>query len=237
MKILTKIANFFAKYSTPRWNPIRPLRVVCRKIYQGMGNLYVRFSPAQRGYMEDCRVCRIGRRLDTYPWPYSDPDFAAWPEDDGIVAPGEPATDRGYTLISDPIGFVIRRPTSYCAWKIYEATGELLQHPKHRRCDAKDWLTLLAKNGYNEIVLETALRDGMNYVGVIPKYGEHGLVVWFERCGTRQCIGMPGGARNTSPIVSTYLPTDDGRPGEFECLALSVLVKFAFVNVTWVKIC
>lgn len=123
--------------------------------------------------------------VDTYPWPYRDAAFAPWPEDDGVILPGEPTEDRGYTLISDEFGFVIRRSTSYCAWKIYEQTHNSLnqrkasENGKKKRYDGKDWIEFLAVNGFTETA-DFPQSDGY-YVGVRPDYGEFGQLYWYER--------------------------------------------------------
>lgn len=115
MDFLNKVANFFAKYSTARWNQCRVLRKVCRTAYRGMGEIYLRMrdlpslglsrlSSRNRINLEDEEsfVC-------DYPWPYC------------LIAPWEETDD---SLISDPSGFVIRRSASYCAWKIRQETGK-----------------------------------------------------------------------------------------------------------------
>lgn len=131
-----------------------------------------------------------GWLTNTYPWPYSDPRFADWEEDD---------RGKTYTLISDQAGFVIRRSTSYVAWKIYELTG---RWPTERGSDgeifhAKYWQKFLGLNGFTKFVARP--EPGKHYVGIIPDEGEFGQVVWFEGMTDATKPGMgPGYA------ISTY---------------------------------
>lgn len=126
-------------------------------------------------------VIGTGWTCNTYPWPYSDPKFAPWEEDD------RPET---YTLVSDPAGFVIRRSTSYVAWKIFELTGRwpLERGDEGKIFHAKYWQEFLRLNGYDQIV-ERPLRRRRRYVGIIPDEGEFGQVVWFE--DILDCRGTP----------------------------------------------
>lgn len=132
---------------------------------------------------------------NTYPWPYHDPRFAAWEEDDSL---------EGYNLITDPAGFVIRRSTSYLAWKIYEATG---RWPTSRganskqRFDAKDWEEFLGMNYFRRVEVENLMPYPENcFVGVIPDQGEFGQVIHLERV----YISFRNGVRQASYYVSTY---------------------------------
>ena len=110
-----------------------------------------------------------GQGANTYPWPFSDEDFANWDEDD---------SPENYSLISDPSGCVVKYATSYCAWKIYEVTGTWPQRKTHIRMDAKNWQLFLGEAGYNEVV-ELPTAPG-RYVGINPDEGEFGMVVWYE---------------------------------------------------------
>lgn len=108
--------------------------------------------------------------VNTYPWPYNHPGFADWEEDDAT---------GNYTLVSDQSGFIVRHSTSYCAWKIFEATGQWPQRKTRRRFDARLWREFLAEAGYSNIVIEPW--DEHRYIGV-EKYSDkqYGEVVWFE---------------------------------------------------------
>lgn len=127
-------------------------------------------------------VIGTGWTCNTYPWPYSDPKFAPWEEDD------QPET---YTLVSDPAGFVIRRSTSYVAWKIFELTGRwpLERGDEGKIFHAKYWQEFLALNGYNKVVAQP--ERGRHYVGIIPSEGEFGQVVWFEGLSPLSCSDLP----------------------------------------------
>lgn len=166
LRFLTVLANFLAKYALPRWNKCRPLRKVCRSMLYAMCRLY---AAHWRSEFKD--VIGTGWTCNTYPWPYSDPKFAPWEEDD------RPET---YTLVSDPAGFVIRRSTSYVAWKIFELTGRwpLERGNEGKIFHAKYWQEFLALNGYDKVVAQP--EHGRHYVGIIPSEGEFGQVVWYE---------------------------------------------------------
>ena len=112
-------------------------------------------------------------------YPYADPEFANWPEDD---------SKDHYTLISDSAGFVIRRSTSYIAWKIKCTTGKWPTRPEpgerapgEHAFDAKHWGEILEHNGWKPYgpVTTNMARVG-EYIGVVPGEGEFGLVVWLE---------------------------------------------------------
>lgn len=174
---MTHLANFFAKHSVDRWNRCRPLRVLCRSLYQGMsaiyifcaGDYYYTFGGCSRSEF-DPKFFEI--RCDTYPWPYSKWIFAHWEE---CNIPGS------YTLVPDPAGFVVHHSTSYCAWKIRECTG---RWPKRRQpgvtYHAKDWQAFLAENGYTKVVDSPAESLLQNCVGIDPGRGEFGQVYWYE---------------------------------------------------------
>ena len=160
--------NIWAKKSCTKWNKNRFSRIVNRKKYRRVAQ---EFWESQTG-RELTEQYRSGKIIDTYPWPYCDPKFANWEEDDSL---------ENYSLISDQSSCVIRYPTSYCAWKIFEATGKWPQKTSRERLDANRWQQFLKEAGYNQIV--AAPSDGHYYVGINEdqKYSEFGIVVWFER--------------------------------------------------------
>ncbi len=131
--------------------------------------------------------------FNTYPWPYSDPDFANWEEDDRTGS---------YTLISDQSNFIIRHPTSYCAWKIFESTGHWPKRktPRGEKLfHAKYWQEFLAEAGYETIVVMP--QSTHRYVGIEEhSETEFGEVVWFEKLGSVS-IDESGVGK---VVVSTY---------------------------------
>lgn len=181
MKFWTNIANNLAKYSCDRWNKSRILRKLCRMSYQGMSNLYVwwreRFGKKHhvtqpRQLQSNQERCNSANLINTLPWPYVEENFANWPEDD---------TTGQYTLVTDPVGFVVHHSTSYCAWKLRELTGHW---PMQRRpgvtYHAKYWQNFLSLNGYNQTI-ETPLYNLHGYnIGIIPGEGEFGQLLWYE---------------------------------------------------------
>lgn len=146
---MLKIANYFAKYSTARWNSCRVLRVICRLAYRAMGEIYI-----------------LVHRNCSYPWPYCDESFAPWKEADD-------------TLITDPANFVIRRSTSYCAWQIRRRTGKWLKKRQKVRYDGKDWGEFLSLNGFRKLRVEETLDPQKFYIGVEPEVGEFGQLYCF----------------------------------------------------------
>ena len=174
-----KVANFWAKLSCPRWNKIRPLRHFARKKYRNL---------AKECWESAWWVCKTDKYqkgswdINTYPMPYAHPYFANWEEDD---------SKKGYSLISDQSGCVIKYSTSYCAWKIFEATGVWPQKTSKQRLDAKNWEQFLEEAGY-DVVTEDPDPD-FHYVGINPNLGEWGLVVWLEEVD------------DETAIVSTYV--------------------------------
>lgn len=230
-----KLANFLAKYSCSKWNHYRVLRRVCRAGYRSMADITAilqrlkLIGPAV--HFERSKLSKVPlASFDTYPYLYRNPDFAPWEEDDD---------PKNYTLITDPANFVIRRSTSYCAWKIYELTGrwpivrsyneinrkQYLEislaledippeerRPAEARFDAKYWREFLALNGYTKVV--EAPISGHHYVGIQPDEGEFGQVVWVDSVNAEQIL------------VSTYF--------DFEYR----VYKYAGVqNTTWIEIC
>ena len=161
-----KVANFWAKLSCPKWNKFRPLRHFARNIYRRLAQE----CWESKGWQKKIELYKSGSwNIDTYPGPYYHQYFANWEEDD---------SPEGYNLISDQSGCVIKYSTSYCAWKIFEATGVWPQKTSRERLDAKRWVQFLAEAGYTEVVED--LDPRYYYVGVNPSAGEWGLVVWLE---------------------------------------------------------
>lgn len=181
MKLLIIIANFFARYSTPRWNKIRPLRLICRWCYR-----FIMETPAEIQCHR--RVQRVPwwefANRDTYPYrKRRNCVFAPWPECD---EPGK------YCLISDSRGAVIRRSVSYVLWKYHEATGRhlLLFDGGGHANDAKNWI---GENGVMYLNLKSAVEGNFteylyahpehrtgHYIGVSPDEGEFGQLYWYE---------------------------------------------------------
>lgn len=158
--------NKWAKKSCPRWNKNQLSRRAYRKAYRDAA---IEFANSSTGERISGLYLSGVKEINTYPWPYSDPDFANWEEDD---------SEKGYSLISDQSGCVVKYATSYCAWKIYELTGVWPQKTSSERLDAKRWVQFLAEAGYTETVSRPENRH--YYVGVKPDEGKWGLVVWFE---------------------------------------------------------
>ncbi|MBR2709140.1 hypothetical protein IKE98_02325 [Candidatus Saccharibacteria bacterium] len=160
-----RIANMWAKYSCPEWNKIRILRKFCRLRYQKTAERYW-MSPEGS---QLTRRYKAGEVIDTYPKPYCLQGFANWPEK---------GDKKNYNLISDQSLCVIKYPTSYCAWKIFEETGTWPRKTSSERLDAKRWVQFLQEAGYSKVVDHPS--EGHRYVGVNPDIGEWGLVVWLE---------------------------------------------------------
>lgn len=161
-----KQVNEWAMKSCPKWNPNVFSRRKYRKKYREAAQECWE-SPEWQRLIRDYKAGQ--RQLNTYPWPYADPKFADWEEDD---------SRKGYNLISDQSGCVIKHSTSYCAWKIFEATGQWPQKLTDQRLDAKNWQRFLAEAGYPKVV--ERLSRNHCYVGIKPDEGEFGLVVWAE---------------------------------------------------------
>lgn len=158
------LANYYARLSCPKWN-----RAANGKL---LGWLYRHSRRKNRKKYRDMMLPNNDNG-NTYPWPFCDPEFANWEEDDSA---------ENYSLISDPSGCVVKYATSYCAWKIFEATGQWPQRKTKIRMDAKNWRTFLREAGYGEIVAHPSV--GGKYVGINPRFGEWGIVVWYEGDGT-----------------------------------------------------
>jgi len=171
-------ANFCARMSCRKWNKIRLSRQFYRSRYRQMAQQYWESEKAQEKISEyqafhaKCASIEenaIWNLIDTYPLPYSHPEFANWEEDD---------SEENYSLISDQSGCIVKYATSYVAWKIFEATGTWPQKTSKERLDAKRWVQFLTEAGYTTIV---SVPSGNGYfVGIDPKKGEFGTVVWYE---------------------------------------------------------
>lgn len=166
MTLTLKQVNNFARYSCSKWCPNRALRRHNRELYRAAAETYWR---SEKHQVLIGRYKSGERKLDTYPWPYCDPGFADWKECN---------RDDSYTLISDQSGFVVKHCTSYVAWKIFETTGEWPQRKAKRTYHAQDWVRFLSDAGYKTVV-EKPSGDGY-YVGVNPRKGDYGEVVWYE---------------------------------------------------------
>ncbi len=207
MSFGTKTANFFAKYSTVRWNRIRVLRTLSRQAYLAIANhqmhSFEQYELSRRYAKWTC-----GHMINTYPGPYCDLSFAPWLEDDQLAA--DPARrERDDALVVDRLGFVVRHSPSYCAWKIYEQTGRWLKCPAGFYWHARYWQELLTvANGFTAVPPDSSLENGHHYVGILPEAGEHGLVVWFEHRTVLTRQGTLGPRTDNVILVSTYLPIE-----------------------------
>ena len=124
--------------------------------------------------------------VDTYPWPYCAEDFANWNE----------SLRR---QIVDQSGFIVKRCTSYCAWKIFEATGRWPQKTTASDYEGRRWLWFLDEAGYPKYgpTIDPEKRR-FNFVGINSDYDSrrNELVVWYEK--TRYDGAKP------ITVVSTY---------------------------------
>lgn len=179
--MLFKIAKFFAKYSTEQWNKHRPTRRICRACYRAL----IEWPANLKRLIGRKNRLELYAREDTYP--YRDQG-----EGDQIIqlAPGPECDDPGeYNLISDSLGFVIKRSPSYIAWKYHEATGKRLQiFPGGGHInDAKNWHKVMELNGFQKIdgdLAEYLSQDDNQwgrYIGLSPLQGEFGQLYWYER--------------------------------------------------------
>lgn len=183
-----KKVNIWAKLSCSRWDKIPPLRRYFRKKYRKQAEEYLR----SKDHLEKMKQYLKGNIIDTYPYPYCDPEFANWDESD---APND------YTLISDQSGFVVKYASSYVAYKIFESVGKWPMRTVAKRYDAWDWEEFLRDAGYSEISTQPktgcvgVLREDAELKDSNPEIREYGLVVWAEKV-------IPEKER---VIVSTYL--------------------------------
>lgn len=188
--MLIEIANEHARRSCTRWNKGFPeflhrlSRVYHRFRYQRLAELDWTFNLKHREL--ENRYKHGEMRIDTYPWPYFDPEFANWDESD---------ESDDYSLISDQSGCVVKHSTSYVAWKIFEATGCWPKKRSKTRMDARDWEKFLAEAGYTKCAIGGPF-DGRHYVGIRKEnLDEFGEVVWFEKRNSNKIGGV---------FVSTY---------------------------------
>ena len=170
-----KQANSWAAMSCANWNKNPVTRKLYREKYRAAAEAYWN-SPGHQRLIT--RYKNGDNTINTYPWPYREAEFANWEES---------ADKDTYSLISDQSGCVIKYPTSYCAWKIFEATGSWPQKKSRERLDARNWIQFLAEAGYTT-VLGPSITPLMfhNYVGVLRAErddSEFGLVVWLEFAG------------------------------------------------------
>lgn len=109
------------------------------------------------------------KQLNTYPWPLCDVDFAAWQKYE---------EER---LITDPSNCIVRDSTSYVAYKIFEETGKCPKAKGKKRYAPQKWISFLGEAGYTH-VLDThfQVKQPGHYVGINPRFGKEGIVVWFE---------------------------------------------------------
>lgn len=158
--------NMWAKQSCPKYSSLGLQRRRFRKLYRNAAMAYF-YTPEHQALVAEYKSGN--HMINTYPWPYCEPEFANWEEND---------SKEGYSLISDQSNCVVKYSTSYVAYKIFEETGSWPQKTSSKRLDAKCWAQFLIEAGYTEIV--DHLEEGHHYVGIKPDEGEWGLVVWFE---------------------------------------------------------
>lgn len=151
--LINHFVRTLAKLSVKRYDRIRVLRVIARRIYWALSDLYATLYPSLPGE-------------NPYPWPYSDPEFGNFGEKED-------------TLVVDRSGFIIRHSTSYCAYRMKRILGHWPDRVQPKRYDAKDWAEYLTDLGFSEVEISY---NGASFLGVNPNVGEYGLVVWFEPC-------------------------------------------------------
>ena len=163
------VLNTWAQLSCANWSKDKLAREFYRRKCRDVASEYWT-SPEHQALMK--RYRNGDHSLNTYPWPYSDKNFANWPESDD---------EDTYSLITDPSDQIIKHSTSYCAWKIYETTGKWPRKSSKEKLDADRWLQFLAEAGYTRVLKRgKELKMFNHYVGVNPNEGESGLVVWME---------------------------------------------------------
>ena len=200
MNLVLHSMNFFAKYSVSKWDKFLPTRIICRKSFRsiaGMRSWAIRNFPHSMELPYLRSKLTGARVVNTYPYPEG---FAPWPEDDGIILPGEPTEGRGYTLISDRFGFVANHSTSYVMHKIYETIRRVLRRPDADKYHAKLWGKLLEANGFREVDGYTIIHTEGYFVGVRAGDGEFGQVLWLEEVVKSQTKG----GETTTYVCSTY---------------------------------
>lgn len=203
--------NVSTKYSLPRWNRNPVLRRAFRRLAQ---TVIRRRIDRDENLQYLIQTTRLQDGVNLYPAPYSTRQdkvtgeyaFAPWPEEDDA-------------LVGDCFGnFVIRRSPSYCAALIYFATGKILsERPADGNAHAKNWVKLLAINGFDQKAKRPI--DGSYYIGVTPNIGEFGQLYWFEHTETSNKKGL-------RYRCSTY--------ENFEYQ--QVLIRADRKDITWVKI-
>lgn len=178
------LMNEHAKYSCSKWNKNKLSRCYHRWRYLRLVKRHISGAEHQRKMLS---YRRGNRKINTYPWPYNDMDFAAWAEEHDET-----------TLVTDPSNCVIRHNTSYVAYKIYEVTGKWPRPlQKGQIVKAEDWPALLAKNGYTEKASEQEITLASRgfYVGIDAKTDK---IIWYERFtgskyGLVECSAYHGG--------------------------------------------
>ena len=166
MKMNLKTANRIARDSCYRWQKNRWWRRINRYRYRKMAEKYW----CSKEHQEVMARYKGGvKDTNTYPWPYSDEGFADWTEIDGMI-------------VSDQSGYTVRHSTSYCAWKIFEATGNWPKKRSVRCYSSRRWQKFLAKIGYTEVVPAEELDPEHHcYVGIRRDEHDWSLVVWAEQ--------------------------------------------------------
>ena len=111
------------------------------------------------------------RDLNTYVFPYVDPEFAGWMRATDVKNPFQP--------IRDASSCIIRTATSYCAYKIREVTDAW---PKSSSREVGSWIDFLFRAGYPELMDDGIVPNPLSFYVGIPKQAGDDCVVWFEGC-------------------------------------------------------
>ena len=179
--------NYYARMSCTRWNKTnwQPKSKLGKKIKANFIDKAHQFSrdhyrEKYRAVAKSCwetrehqylmDLARLGSIVNTYPMPYNDLRFANWDESKTI---------DDYSIITDQSGCPVKHSTSYCAWKIFEATGRWPQRKTPIRLDADNWLAFLSEAGFDDIV--DSPDPNYHFVGINQDDGEWGITVWYER--------------------------------------------------------
>lgn len=175
------LANHYAKMSSIRWNQSdwQPKTAFGKQYKAKVVDKMHQFSRRkyQRKYREMAENACCGTQyrflseitqfndiiVNTYPWPYVDPDFA----------------NLENAEVCDQSGCLVRSSASYCAWKIYEVKGRWPKFEDGLSLDAKDWPEAMLSAGYNQRVERPT--GNHCYVGINPDDTIDGMAVWFER--------------------------------------------------------
>lgn len=134
-----------------------------RRKYQKMAMTYAE-SYEHRWLVEQYDRGRY--EFDTYPWPYCAEEFAPWDYTSGRV-------------VVDQSGFPVKHCTSYCAYKLFETTGEWPPNENYR---ARKWQEYLERIGFfttHSLIPQESRRK--RYIGILPDYRNGGLVAWYEK--------------------------------------------------------